>query len=70
VTVTDHQVEAARADLARSGLYVEPTSAVCWAAVLAGLVPAGGAAGEQPDVVVPLCGTGLKSGGAARPRTR
>jgi threonine synthase len=64
VTVTDDQVGAARADLARSGLYVEPTSAVCWAAVLAGLVPTGGGSdGNQPDVVVPLCGTGLKSGG-------
>jgi threonine synthase len=63
VAVTDDQVRAARADLARSGLYVEPTSAVCWAAVLAGLVPVGGAPGSQPDVVVPLCGTGLKSAG-------
>jgi threonine synthase len=62
VTVTDDQVRAARADLARSGLYVEPTSAVCWAAVLAGLVPAPGVPSTEPDVVVPLCGTGLKSG--------
>ncbi len=59
VTVTDDQVRAAGADLARSGLFVEPTSAVCWAAVLAGLVPAA----EPPDAVVPLCGTGLKSVG-------
>jgi threonine synthase len=62
VTVTDDQVRDACADLARSGLYVEPTAAACWAAVLAGLVPAGGASGDQPDLVVPLCGTGLKSG--------
>jgi threonine synthase len=61
VTVTDDQVRAARADLARSGLYVEPTSAVCWAAVLAGLVPDPAAPAIQPSVVVPLCGTGLKS---------
>jgi threonine synthase len=61
VTVTDEQVRAARADLAGSGLYVEPTSAVCWAAVMAGLAPAAGPPGENPDVVLPLCGTGLKS---------
>jgi threonine synthase len=62
VTVTDDQVRAARADLARSGFYVEPTSAVSWAAVLAGLVPADAAPATRPDMVVPLCGTGLKSG--------
>ncbi|MGI5184208.1 pyridoxal-phosphate dependent enzyme [Dactylosporangium sp. CA-152071] len=55
VTVTDEQVRAAHAALARSGLYVEPTSAVCWAAIEAGEVePAG-------TVVAPLCGSGLKS---------
>jgi threonine synthase len=66
LTVTDDQVLAASADLARSGLYVEPTSAVCWAAIRAGLVPvlAGqGEAGNGPHTVVPLCGTGLKSHG-------
>jgi threonine synthase len=31
VTVTDDQIRAAHTALARSGLYVEPTSAVCWA---------------------------------------
>ncbi len=62
VSVTDDQVRAACADLARSCLYVEPTAAVGWAAVLAGLVPAGGAAGNRPDVVVPLCGTGPEVG--------
>jgi len=53
MTVTDHQVRAAHADLARHGLYVEPTSAVCWAAT-ADLADVGRA-------VVPLCGSGLKS---------
>jgi threonine synthase len=61
VTVTDDQVRAARADLAGSGLYVEPTSAVCWAAVQAGLVRPQAGRSAGPDVVVPLCGTGLKS---------
>ena len=61
VTVTDDQIRAAQADLARSGLYVEPTSAVCWAAFRAGLIRALPASGPEPQVVVPLCGTGLKS---------
>jgi threonine synthase len=55
VTVTDDQVRIAHAALARAGLYVEPTSAVCWAAVRAGL------AGAEPHTVVPLCGNGLKA---------
>jgi threonine synthase len=63
VTVTDDQVRAASADLAGSGLYVEPTSAVCWAALLAGLVPAAGQATGRPETVLPLGGTGLKSSG-------
>jgi threonine synthase len=54
VTVTDAQVHAAHAALARAGLYVEPTSAVCWAAIDAGLT-------GTADVVAPLCGSGLKS---------
>ena len=53
-TVTDEQVRAAHAGLARAGLYVEPTGAACWAAITAGLV------GES-DAVAPLCGSGLKS---------
>jgi threonine synthase len=57
VTVRDDQVHAAHAELARAGLYVEPTSAVCWAAIGAGLVPSG----EGGDTVAPLCGSGLKS---------
>jgi threonine synthase len=59
LTVTDEQVRAAHAALARHGLYVEPTSAVCWAACTAPDAAAHGIAG--PDVVVPLCGSGLKS---------
>jgi threonine synthase len=65
VTVTDDQIRAAHANLARSGLYVEPTSAVCWAALRAGLVQAPSEPGATPQVVVPLCGTGLKSKPAA-----
>lgn len=54
VTVTDDQVDRAHRDLAGIGFYVEPTSAVCWAALEADLVAAA-------EVVVPLCGSGLKS---------
>lgn len=68
VTVTDDRTRAAHAALARAGLYVEPTSAVCWAAIEAGLVaspPDGtgsdGTAPEIPHTVAPLCGSGLKS---------
>ena len=57
VTVTDEQVHAAHAALARSGLYVEPTSAVCWAAVEAGLA----LTTASTTAVAPLCGSGLKS---------
>ena len=62
VTVTDDQVRAAHAGLARAGLYVEPTAAACWAALRAGLIDAGPGAGGGPRAVAPLCGTGLKSG--------
>jgi threonine synthase len=64
VTVEDEQVLRAQAALAKEGLFVEPTSAVCYAAVDqarnaddrgAGLWSAG-------EVVVPLCGSGLKTG--------
>jgi threonine synthase len=54
ITVADDEVRAAHAALARLGLYVEPTSAVCWAAYSAGRTGAGSA-------VIPLCGSGLKS---------
>jgi len=43
VTVTDDQVRAAHAGLARAGLYVEPTAAACWAAIEAGLA-------DLPDI--------------------
>jgi len=60
VSVSDEQILGAYRDLAAAGLYVEPTSAVCWAALLAGLVDL------EPDsaherVVLPLCGSGLKT---------
>lgn len=61
VTVTDDQVRAAQGLLARAGLYVEPTSAVCWAAVEAGLTGAPTGPVDGPHTVVPLCGSGLKS---------
>jgi hypothetical protein len=55
----------AHAGLARSGFYVEPTAGACWAALRAGLAgPAGLPAqppGGVPQVVAPLCGSGLKS---------
>ncbi|WP_194924952.1 pyridoxal-phosphate dependent enzyme [Catenulispora pinisilvae] len=65
-TVTDDQVNAAHAALARAGLYVEPTGAACWAALSAGLidVPEPASSRDLPDspsAVAPLCGSGLKS---------
>lgn len=54
-TVTDDQIRAAQLDLAARGLFVEPTGAACWAAILAhGL--------EGRTAVVPLCGAGAKTG--------
>ena len=61
VTVTDDQTRAACAELARAGLYVEPTSGVCWAALQAGLAGPVPEPGPVPHLVAPLCGTGLKS---------
>ena len=61
VTVDDAAINAAHASLARAGLYVEPTSAVCWAAIEAGLLPVAARADGRPAVVAPLCGSGLKS---------
>ncbi|MCP3755826.1 threonine synthase [Streptomyces sp. TBY4] len=62
LTVTDEQIRAAQLDLARRGLFVEPTAAACWAAV-------GPAAPDAPlqgrTAVVPLCGAGAKTGLAA-----
>lgn len=73
ISVTDQQILAARTELAAQGFFVEPTSAVCWAAARA-------AADHGYDdarstwrdavshlnagrVVLPLCGAGLKSPG-------
>ncbi|MFC8511240.1 pyridoxal-phosphate dependent enzyme [Streptomyces sp. NPDC057411] len=58
LTVTEEQIRAAQLDLARRGLYVEPTGVACWAAVRA--------APERPGTtVLPLCGAGAKTGLAA-----
>lgn len=75
VSVTDEQTAAARRELAAEGLFVEPTSAVSFAAVRAGVdqaFDAGSstwAAAESllrcGSVMVPLCGAGLKSQGGA-----
>ncbi|WP_104088682.1 MULTISPECIES: threonine synthase [unclassified Cryobacterium] len=71
VSVTDRQTAAARQELADEGLFVEPTSAVCFAAVRAAVdqtfdsASRTWAAAESlltaESVVVPLCGAGLKS---------
>ncbi|MGW6685901.1 pyridoxal-phosphate dependent enzyme [Streptomyces sp. NPDC054961] len=62
LTVTDDRVRAARLDLARRGLFVEPTAAACWAAVGPG---APGNPLQDRSAVVPLCGAGATSGPAA-----
>jgi threonine synthase len=61
VTVTDDQVNAAHAGLARAGLYVEPTAAACWAALQAGLIDASLRPDGGPSAIAPLCGSGLKA---------
>ncbi|MET0698176.1 MAG: threonine synthase [Mycobacterium sp.] len=58
VSVTDDAVLAGRAELAAEGLYVEPTSAVCWAAARTAQELQG-----AQDVIIPLCGAGLKTAG-------
>lgn len=69
VTVTDEQARAACQDLAAEGFYVEPTSAVCWAALLSARRGDAGGHAQTSEllaadgVVVPLCGSGLKSPG-------
>ncbi|MEV8623096.1 threonine synthase [Streptomyces sp. NPDC051079] len=57
-TVTEEQIRAAQLDLARRGLYVEPTGVACWAAVRA-------APAHPGTTVLPLCGAGAKTGLAA-----
>ncbi|BAU85803.1 threonine synthase [Streptomyces laurentii] len=59
-TVTEAQIRSAQLDLARRGLYVEPTGVACWAAVRA-------TAPRPGTTVVPLCGAGAKTGLAAAP---
>lgn len=69
VTVDDDEIVDARRDLARQGWYVEPTAAVCWAAVRS-LRRYPGEPGserhraaallERGDLVIPLCGAGAK----------
>ena len=73
VTVPEETIAPARAALARRGLFVEPTAALVWAAALMTRQhPAVRGFGEDPawaqarslasgSVVVPLCGSGLKS---------
>jgi threonine synthase len=61
VTVNDDQIRAAHAGLALAGLYVEPTAAVCWAALRAGLAATPAEPGSGPSALAPLCGSGLKS---------
>jgi threonine synthase len=72
VAVSDAQVLTGRAELAAQGLYVEPTSAVCWAAARAAAQPATDLAWNwelaadllsADDVIIPLCGAGLKAPG-------
>ncbi|MCX5194616.1 pyridoxal-phosphate dependent enzyme [Streptomyces sp. NBC_00249] len=59
LTVSDGRLREAQLDLARRGLFVEPTAAACWAAV-------GPDASGDPlrgrTAVLPLCGAGAKSG--------
>ncbi|MEV7084936.1 pyridoxal-phosphate dependent enzyme [Streptomyces sp. NPDC093085] len=71
VAVPDQEIAAARTELAARGVFVEPTAAVCWAAVRAARTATGQTRGPAeaaartaltaPEVVVPLCGAGLKS---------
>ena len=72
MTVPEAAIAPARADLARRGLLVEPTAATAWAALGMGrgltalapwahTAPAKLRAALDGTVVVPLCGSGLKS---------
>ncbi|MCJ1677940.1 pyridoxal-phosphate dependent enzyme [Streptomyces sp. APSN-46.1] len=64
LTVPDDRLRAAQLDLARRGLFVEPTAAACWAAVGPG---APGDPLRGRTTVLPLCGAGAKTGLARRP---
>ncbi|MFF4431764.1 pyridoxal-phosphate dependent enzyme [Streptomyces sp. NPDC001513] len=59
LTVPDDRLRAAQRDLARRGLFVEPTAAACWAAVGPG-APSDPLQGRT--AVIPLCGAGAKTG--------
>ncbi|TXN53690.1 pyridoxal-phosphate dependent enzyme, partial [Methylobacterium sp. WL18] len=59
VAVSEPAIEAALMELARSGLYVEPTCAMA-AAALTDLT-ASGAIGPDETVVAVLTGTGIKA---------
>lgn len=59
VMLTEEEIASATLDLARTGIYVEPTSAQA-AAAFAKLLAAGTITADQTTVVV-LTGTGLKS---------
>jgi threonine synthase len=61
VAVSDDQIHAAHAGLARAGLYVEPTAAACWGALQANLIDLGPVSRDRPRAVAPLCGSGLKA---------
>ncbi|GII78239.1 threonine synthase [Sphaerisporangium rufum] len=61
VTVAEAEVTAARAALARRGFWVEPTGAVAYAAARRLRVP--GSPYAEGELVVPLCGSGLKAPG-------
>ena len=68
LSVDDDQVVEAQIALAAQGLFVEPTAAVCFAAVSqargSGVDDEVVAALRTGEVVVPLCGSGLKTGKA------
>ncbi|MGW0735142.1 pyridoxal-phosphate dependent enzyme [Streptomyces sp. NPDC002851] len=55
LTVPEPALRSAQRDLARRGLYVEPTGVACWAAVREGAL-------GRRSAVVPLCGAGAKTG--------
>jgi threonine synthase len=67
LTVSDDEVTQAARELAGHGLFVEPTAAVCWAAVRTARATDPGERSAvqellcRPGVVVPLCGAGLKA---------
>ena len=76
VSVTDDEVLTARAELAMQGLFVEPTSAVCRAALTVATTTGTAELADRgwtwsiardallaDDVIIPLCGAGLKAPG-------